>query len=260
MTRQELLDSIATTIGDYRTDALPQPTPEHVDRWVRQFGDQVQEPILAEMAYVLGKTYFSRNFVEKLISRLVANENLAGFNCSEFWKATKFLDIQARGNSQSEMLAMFNAAIREKFGFGLSACGDEPEQFIYLDDAIFSGGHVISDLTAWIEGAAPAKTELHIIRSAFTRTGDTTQMDSLRKLLRPRENPSSSGGGDISRSRIGKGTFTIPMFCDRRAFPQTRTHMRTPQDWKMRASRRYFGRLVASAGDPFSHPKRAGIC
>lgn len=52
-TRHKLLDSIADTIKDYRARDLPAPTPDHVDRWIRQFGADVQLPMLREMDHVL---------------------------------------------------------------------------------------------------------------------------------------------------------------------------------------------------------------
>lgn len=58
--RDELLASIAATTSDYREGAVDRPTPQHVDRWVNQFDDAVQLPILREMDHVLKKTYFSR--------------------------------------------------------------------------------------------------------------------------------------------------------------------------------------------------------
>lgn len=98
MTRETLLQQIATTIGDYRQGEILQPTPDHVDRWVRQFSDSVQEPILTEMAHVLSKTYFSKAAVDTFISSLVTNGKLADGNPCAFWRNVKFLDIQAGGN------------------------------------------------------------------------------------------------------------------------------------------------------------------
>ena len=35
--RDDLLVSVANEIKTYRKGELPEPTPEHVDRWLRQF-------------------------------------------------------------------------------------------------------------------------------------------------------------------------------------------------------------------------------
>ena len=41
--RNELLASIANTIQDYRGGSIPQPIPDHVERWVQQFDANNQE-------------------------------------------------------------------------------------------------------------------------------------------------------------------------------------------------------------------------
>ena len=55
-----LLQAIATTIEDYQAGTLATPTSAHVERWINQFPQAVQQPILAEMEHVLGKSYFSK--------------------------------------------------------------------------------------------------------------------------------------------------------------------------------------------------------
>jgi len=37
--RSDLLKSIANTIKDYRAGEIAEATPEHVDRWVKQFDE-----------------------------------------------------------------------------------------------------------------------------------------------------------------------------------------------------------------------------
>ena len=65
--RQELLEAIAATTADYRAGDLAAPTPEHVDRWVNQFGAEAHLPILREMNLVLKRTYFSLEKVTRLL-------------------------------------------------------------------------------------------------------------------------------------------------------------------------------------------------
>ena len=50
--RSKLLDSIADTIKDYREGEIAPPTPEHVDKWVHQFDNAVQVPLLHELGSV----------------------------------------------------------------------------------------------------------------------------------------------------------------------------------------------------------------
>ena len=131
------------------------------------------------MAHVLSKTYFSKAAVDTFISSLVTNQKLSGDDPCAFWRNVKFLNIQAGGNSQHEMLSMFDTALNNHCGFGIGNCGANPQCFVYLDDAIFSGGHVRADLGAWIRNSAPAVANVHIIVIAIHRYG---QYDAKRKI------------------------------------------------------------------------------
>ena len=62
--RAELLTSIVETTADYRQSTLAPPGSEHVDRWVKQFDDSVQLPILQEVDHVLKKTYLTKESEE----------------------------------------------------------------------------------------------------------------------------------------------------------------------------------------------------
>ncbi|MEI7996861.1 MAG: hypothetical protein WCH01_18360 [Methylococcaceae bacterium] len=159
---QKLLKSIAATIADYRAGDLADPTPEHVDRWVKQFNVDVQLPILREMDHVLKSTYFSLDNVTSFLKGLLKTEKLVGSDPSKFWRSVHFLDIQEGGNSQRDMLAMFGQLLKNTCGVEIKQCGQSPESFIYLDDAIFTGNRVLRDLKTWIKTDAPANANLHI--------------------------------------------------------------------------------------------------
>ena len=161
--RIELLYSIAGTIADYRERDLAAATPEHVDRWITQFDTAVQLPILREMDHVLKKTYISRGRVTKFMTGLLKTKKLVGDDPCAFWKRVKFLDIQGAGASQREMLALYNKVLDKECGFSVDDCGADPQAFVYLDDAIFSGGRVSSDLTKWIADDAPDEADLHVV-------------------------------------------------------------------------------------------------
>ncbi len=161
--RTDLLASIASTTADYREGDLAAPTPDHVDRWVRQFDEDVQIPILREMDHVLKQTYITRKETRKFLSGLFQTKKLVGDDPCAFWRGVNFLDIQGGGASQKEMLALFSKLLEKKCGFSVDDCGADPKVFVYLDDAIFSGGRVSHDLTAWIADEAPDEAQLHVI-------------------------------------------------------------------------------------------------
>ena len=170
--RNELLTSIAITIQDYRAGEIAQPTPAHVARWVNQFDSAVQDGLLLELDHVLSHTYLNRERVTTFLKGLLSNVKLAGDDPCEFWKRVKFLNSQGGGNSQREMLALFNDYLQESCGLKVSDCGKDADTFIYLDDAVFTGNRVLKDLKVWVEKTAPAKAIVHIITIAFHRGGE----------------------------------------------------------------------------------------
>lgn len=169
--RQTLLESIAQTTADYRKGEVDAPTPAHVDRWIGQFDAGVQLPMLREMDHVLKRTYFSLKNVTKFLRGLIRTEKLVGNDPCVFWRGVNFLDIQGGGNSQTEMLGLFNEVLQEKCCLGIEQCGDAGSVFVYLDDAIFTGNRVRRDLEAWVKDKAPNKAALHIVSIALHSGG-----------------------------------------------------------------------------------------
>lgn len=178
--RADLLVSIAGTIEDYRAGELPKPTPDHVDRWVRQFDKPNRLPLLRELDHVLKSTYFSRAKVINFFSRQIEHEKLAGSDPCDFWKAAHLLDIQKQGHSQHEIRALFLDALRSKCGKGVTGNGDDGGAFIYLDDVLFSGSRIGNDLETWIESEAPLAAEVHILVIAAHRFGEWKCSERLK--------------------------------------------------------------------------------
>lgn len=169
--RKRLLKSIAETIADYRAGDIDAPTPEHVEMWIDQFDGEVQEAMLAELDHVLKRIYMPKAVVDRFLSSLVTNKRLAGDDPCAFWEDVKFLDIQSGGNSQREMLRMFDAILRNECDFETDDCGDDPETYLYLDDAIFTGNRIRNDITSWIQSSAPQDAKVHVVTIALHRGG-----------------------------------------------------------------------------------------
>lgn len=170
-TRNELLTSIATTIQDYRAGEIAQPSPTHVDRWVKQFGASVQDSLLLELDHVLKNTYLNRANVTTFLNSLLTNPKLAGDDPCAFWKGVKFLNNQGGGNSQREMVALFDTFLQGHCGFRVADCGNKGTTFVYLDDAVFSGNRILKDITSWVQDSAPSNANVHIITIAYHRGG-----------------------------------------------------------------------------------------
>ena len=176
-------------MGDYRRGEIDPPSPEHVERWSKQFSKTVREPLLEELDHVLKQTYYSRRAVNNFLTSLVENKKIAGDDPRTFWRGIKFLDIQGGGNSQTEMLAIFGAALKKECGLNIDQCGKKPRAFVYLDDAIFTGSRVRTDLGSWFQSDdCPETVNVHVVTIALHRSGkgyaDGRIKDSAAKAKR----------------------------------------------------------------------------
>ncbi|OBX34999.1 hypothetical protein A8U91_04062 [Halomonas elongata] len=183
MSRQELLQSICNTTTDYRAGDLAPPTPDHVDRWVNQFGVAVQLPILTEIDHVLKNTYFSADIVARFLRGALKTKKLAGDDPCSFWPQVELLEVQGGGNSQREMNALFREILRTECGVEFHRGDEHPNTFVYLDDGIFTGNRVRRDLEAWIENHAPNRCHLHVICIALHSGGQYYAKQRIEKKI-----------------------------------------------------------------------------
>ena len=163
--RNDLLLSIAGTIKDYRVGEIAEPTPEHVDRWISQFSRDAQVPVLRELDHTFECTYISKAKMQRWLERVTAHSPC------EFWKGTHLLNIQRNGSSQREMLGIFVPILRRQCGHDAGHAGPDEGEFVYLDDAIFTGNRVVDDLSGWIGEQAPKKATLNIMVIALHTLG-----------------------------------------------------------------------------------------
>lgn len=161
--RDDLLVSVANIIRTYRQGHLPEPTPEHVDRWLSQFTPALQLQFLREFDHVIKQTFITLKGVSDFLRALVINAKLAGADPARYWSSTNFLRIQQNGRSQKEMLKIFAKCLDEQWGLQLQDCGQAGGDFIYLDDVMFSGNRVGNDLELWIVNDAPQVAKVHVI-------------------------------------------------------------------------------------------------
>jgi hypothetical protein len=180
--RSDLLASIANTIKDYRAGEIAQPTKDHVDRWIRQFDITVHVPLLREIDHVFKQTYFSKSDVSQFFAEQINHKTLAGDKPRKFWRAAHMLDIQQNGHSQTEILELFGEALKKQCGLEIDECGSAGGAFVYLDDVLFSGGRIGSDLSAWIAEEAPAEATIHILVIAAHRFGEWKCTGRLKKV------------------------------------------------------------------------------
>ncbi|MCL4239735.1 MAG: hypothetical protein KJ048_00130 [Dehalococcoidia bacterium] len=184
--RDDLLQSIATTIADYRDGEIDRPTPEHVDRWVSQFDRAVRVPILRELNHVLDKTYITRDNVSEFLAKLVVHERLTGGQAADFWRGIRVLDIQQGGSSQHDLLTLFDQRLRDECGLAVESCGETPSAYVYLDDGIFTGNRLKNDVTGWLAGLPPGPAKLVVIVIAWHEGGRYYAETEIKKAAAAR--------------------------------------------------------------------------
>ena len=179
--RNNLLASITNTIADYREGDLDTPTCEHVNRWIKQFNNKIQLPLLREMNHVLKQTYFSKTRVTRFFKEWILNNELTKRNPRKFWAEAHILNIQQNGRSQSEIRKILSVELSKCLGLNIDESGADGGEFIYLDDVIFTGLRVTTDLKTWIAREAPTQAVVHIIVIATHSLGKWLCEEQLKK-------------------------------------------------------------------------------
>lgn len=163
-TREHLLSTLAAIVADYRQGDISPRTPEVIDAWLQQFPATIQEPLLAALAHVLKKTYISKETFKAFLTALASTDKLSpGSKPNDYWCQVNLLNIQKGGNSQKEILDLFDEVLKGTHGFGVSDTGSNNGDFVYLDDCIGTGSRVRADICAWLEGDAPKNSVVHVI-------------------------------------------------------------------------------------------------
>lgn len=158
MSKQQLCADLAEMIGDYRSGQIAPMDTAHVQRWVDQFPQGTRSAILTELIHAFRTCYMTHTDIETFLGKVAAERT------AEEWRSTSILAIQTAGHSQREMLVRLDALLKAAHGFGIDDCGSKPDAFLYLDDAVYSGGRVKGDLTAWIANQSPQRARV-IVRT-----------------------------------------------------------------------------------------------
>ena len=168
--RKEQLSSLSKIIEDYRQDEISPRSPELIDDWLQQFPREVQGPVLGALLHILEKTYISKEVFRSFLASLASTDKLSpGSPPAGFWSRANLLNIQQAGNSQREILDVFDEILRETHGIGVSQIGSQDGDFIYIDDCIATGSRLRSDICHWLQWEAPEKVILHVITPALFR-------------------------------------------------------------------------------------------
>jgi predicted nuclease with RNAse H fold len=167
-----LVLSIARRVRDYQEAERGPCTPEHVERWITQFDEDVQLTILRETDRLLARYYWTQVRITEILRRLVTSRKLFGEDVRAGLAESRFLSLQPEGKSQHDLLTIIDRLLRELYGTPLSEYRGN-RRFFYIDDCLFSGDTTVRDLTSWIGGltANPQPRVLHVVHMARHRTG-----------------------------------------------------------------------------------------
>lgn len=161
MQMNELAQKLANILEDYRKDDSLNPKKENVLKWIAQFSAESQHVILEEMIHICEHRYLTEIDVNNFLVGLVANIELTK-NSPMFWNDISLLEIQKNGNSQKVMNEKFKQILKEEVGIDVAVNDNSKKHFIHLDDFLFTGNRLRTDLSEWLK-FAPYNTSLDII-------------------------------------------------------------------------------------------------
>ena len=183
MSRAHLLRAVAGRIADYREGEVPPINAEHVERWLHQFDPLTRDAILAELDHVLARTYVRRSDFASFFGDVTMDTSVVGDDPRAFWSRGTFFKRPLRGQSQGAMLRIFDAALQQRCGLTIAQCGGAGGPLIYIDDAVYTGIHVINDLEQIIQ-AAERHTDLVMVFYALHNQGLAYAQNQLTHKFR----------------------------------------------------------------------------
>jgi hypothetical protein len=170
--KDDLINDLATTISDYREGEITPPDNAHVERWINQFELHEHIPILQEMNHILSKSYFSKERTEDFISGLVTNEKLTANDPTDYWSKVGILNIQqGTSQSQDDLVNLLSNKVGEELGFELNFESSNNNEYIYIDDGLYSGGQIIRDIKTWLENNTVSNIVINFICMSMHTAG-----------------------------------------------------------------------------------------
>lgn len=174
-----LAEHIADILKDYRQDEGLNPKKENVLTWVAQFNQENRLIILEEMIYIFQQRYLIEDEVDRFLKGLISNTNLTKNN-PNFWEEVSLLQIQKNGKSQELMNVKFKQIIKDEKNIDISINDLTKKHFIHLDDFLFTGNRLKTDLIDWLK-TAPKGSSLDIIYIGYYKNGQYHAKQELDK-------------------------------------------------------------------------------
>lgn len=155
-TKNDLINDLVFIGKDYQKLNFNQL---HVVNWLNQFPIATHEVLLKNLVSMLGKTYFSKSKIEDFFLCSLKDNRIFSQSI-EFYS---FLDIQDKGNSQKDMLEIMNKQSNNLFSKNIKISNfDTDNNYIYLDDAIYSGTTLKWDIIKWADTIPDKNSKINL--------------------------------------------------------------------------------------------------
>jgi hypothetical protein len=183
VTNEELCQSISNVINGYRNKEFGEYDYNHVQRWISQFDDSEKRIVLEETNRILKKNFISHDLFLKFIDSLIQSSSIYVDNKDSYWNRVSLLDIQQNGQSQKELNTILKDKLNELYDVP-NIIGKQSEEFIYLDDFIFSGNRLFADMKYWLRNSAPSKARVCVITIGWYVYGQYKTEQRLKELTK----------------------------------------------------------------------------
>lgn len=167
---EKTIIQLAGILKDYRSEERLNPTPQIIKKWISQFTLENQQIILEEMVHIFSKMYVSEEEVDRFLLGLVTNEKLTNNNPKLFWSNVSLLNIQKDGQSQDIMVEKFKKLLLQQLKIDVAINDYSKSHYIYLDDFLFSGMKLRTDLTTFMQNA-PYNSKIDTIYIGYFTSG-----------------------------------------------------------------------------------------
>lgn len=167
--RKALIAQLISIAADYRIGSGITFNENHVTNWLSQFPEHAQDDLLRELNFVLSKTYLKKTQLQNFIeTRIIHPHTKPTMNTGVFSNST-LLEIQGAGNSQRDCNSIFKTLLHRNAGIDISTNNLNAKNQIYIDDVIYSGQRMRTDISKWIEKSAPQQCNLYIMAHSIHR-------------------------------------------------------------------------------------------
>lgn len=183
MTKDELCTSISDVISGYRDNEFGVYDKNHVERWINQFDETEQLLVLKETNRILKLNYITQKSLVTLFNDTISCKKIVGNDEKSFWENASLLNIQQDGQSQKEFNDVFCSMIQDKHGLTMNV-NTFSNDYFYIDDFIFSGNRLFTDLKAFIEESKPNNCTIRIVTLGYYTSGQYETRKKLNALVK----------------------------------------------------------------------------